>query len=263
MRIARRARALLTVCAVAATAVVVGGAAAQDDPVESRLANLPPLIDRVVFFGDPEISGTQISPDGKWITFRKPYNDVMNIWVKAVDATFDSARPITADTERPVSGYFWTEDSRYVLYVQDKGGNENYHVYVVDPDGEVDSQTGVPDAHDLTPLEGVRALIYAVPEATPNRIIIGINDRDPALHDVYSLDLDTGERDLLIENDSNIAGWVTDLAGEVRLAGRQRPDGGYETLVVRTANSDAFSTNATSRRTAGPCGSTRTASACT
>ena len=232
MRIAPNARALLAVFAVAAPVAVVQEAAAQDDPVESRLANLPPLIDREVFFGDPEISGTQISPDGKWITFRKPYNDVVNIWVKAVDAPFDAAQPITADTERPVSGYFWTEDSRYVLYVQDKGGNENYHVYAVDPRGVVNEAIGVPDARDLTPIEGVRAFIYSVPEATPGQIIVGINDRDPALHDVYRLDIDTGERELLIENDANVAGWVTDLSGEVRLASRQRPDGGYETLVV-------------------------------
>ena len=228
--------ALLAAFALAPLVAAAEDATPQDDPVESRLANLPPLIEREVFFGDPEISGTQISPDGKWITFRKPYNDVVNIWVKAVNAPFDAARPITADTERPVGGYFWSEDSRYVLYVQDKGGNENYHVYVVDPAGEVNEATGAPDARDLTPIEGVRALIYAVPEATPNRILVGINDRDPALHDVYSLDLDTGERELLIENLSNIAGWVTDLSGEVRLAGRQRPDGGYETLVVEDGN---------------------------
>ncbi len=217
---------------IAMAATAADEVAKDDDPVASRLASLPPLIDREVFFGDPEISGTQISPNGAWITFRKPYNGIVNIWVKAVDAPFDAARPITADTERPVAGYFWTEDSRYVLYTQDKGGNENYHVYAVDPAGEVDDATGVPGTRDLTPIEGVRAFIYAVPEATPNRIIVGINDRDPALHDVYRLDIDTGGRELLIENTSNVAGWVTDLAGEVRLASRQRPDGGYETLDV-------------------------------
>ncbi|MYA15767.1 MAG: S9 family peptidase [Gammaproteobacteria bacterium] len=233
MRIAENVRtALWAAFLVAPTALAADDPATDNDPVESRLAKLPPLIDREVFFGDPEISGAQISPDGNWITFRKPYNDVMNIWVKAVDAPFDSATPITADTERPVGGYFWTEDSRYVLYVQDKGGNENYHVYAVDPDGDVNEATGVPDARDLTPIEGVRAFIYAVPEARPNRIIVGINDRDPALHDVYRLDIDTGERELLIENDANVAGWITDLSGEVRLASRQRPDGGFETLVV-------------------------------
>ena len=82
MRIARHVRALLVVFTVAPTAAFSQEATPQDDPVESRLAKLPPLIDRDVFFGDPEISGTQISPDGKWITFRKPYNDVVNIWVK-------------------------------------------------------------------------------------------------------------------------------------------------------------------------------------
>ena len=233
MRIAQNVRtALWAAFLVAPITLSAEDPAVETDPVESRLASLPPLIDREVFFGDPEISGTQISPDGKWISFRKPYNGVVNIWVKAIDAPFDSARPITADTERPVGGYFWTEDSRYVLYVQDKGGDENYHVYAVDPAGEVNETTGAPDARDLTPIDGVRAFIYAVPEATPNRIIVGINDRDPALHDVYRLDIDTGERELLIENTSNVAGWVTDLAGAVRLAARQRPDGGYETLVV-------------------------------
>ncbi|MDE0193099.1 MAG: S9 family peptidase, partial [Gammaproteobacteria bacterium] len=231
MRIAQNVRtALWAAFLVAPITLSAEDPAVETDPVESRLASLPPLIDREVFFGDPEISGTQISPDGKWISFRKPYNGVVNIWVKAIDAPFDSARPITADTERPVGGYFWTEDSRYVLYVQDKGGDENYHVYAVDPAGEVNETTGAPDARDLTPIDGVRAFIYAVPEATPNRIIVGINDRDPALHDVYRLDIDTGERELLIENTSNVAGWVTDLAGAVRLAARQRPDGGYETL---------------------------------
>ena len=221
-----------TLAAVVVAANALGADEPTDDPVASRLAKLPPLIDREVFFGDPEISGAQISPNGKWISFRKPYRDVMNIWVKAVDEPFDAARPITADTERPVSGYFWTEDSRYVLYTQDKAGNENYHVYAVDPGGEPDAGTGVPAARDLTPIDGVRALIYAVPEGTPGQIVVGINDRDPALHDVYRLDIDSGERELLIVNDSNIAGWLADLDGNVRLAGRQRPDGGQEMLVV-------------------------------
>ncbi|MCE2424261.1 MAG: alpha/beta fold hydrolase [Pseudomonadales bacterium] len=207
-------------------------AAEEGDPVADRLAKLPPLIDRQVFFGDPEISGAQLSPDGKWISFRKPYREVMNIWVKGVDEPFEAARAITADSQRPVGGHFWTEDSRYVLYSQDKGGDEDYHVYAVDPGAEAEEATGVPAARDLTPIDGIRALIYAVPEATPTKIIVGINDRDAALHDVYRLDIDSGERQLLIENDTNVAEWITDLEGTVRLAYRQRPDGDYETLVV-------------------------------
>jgi len=228
-RVGRWTVVLATLCALAG---VAGRAAEESDPVADRLAKLPPLIDRQVFFGDPEISGAQLSPDGKWLSFRKPYRGVVNIWVKGIDDPFDAARAITADTKRPVGGHFWTEDSRYVLYSQDKGGDEDYHVYAVDPGAEAEAATGVPPARDLTPVDGIRALIYAVPEATPTQIIVGINDRDPALHDVYRLDIDSGKRELLIENDTNVAQWVTDLDGEVRLAFRQRPDGGYETLVV-------------------------------
>ena len=80
------------------------------------------LLDRELFFGDPEISRGQISPDGQFITFVKPYRGVMNIWVKRVDASFDDATPLTADSTRPVTGYFWAQDSRYVLFVQDLVG---------------------------------------------------------------------------------------------------------------------------------------------
>ena len=195
------------------------------------LEKLPPLLDRDLFFGDPEISGSQISPDGRHLSFIKPYEGVRNVWVKGLREPFDAARPLTAD-ERPVPGYFWSEDGKYVLYVQDKGGNEDFHVYAVDPTAAAEEASGVPPARDLTPLDGVRAFIYALPEATPGRILIGLNDRDPALHDVYRLDLATGERTLLIRNEQNVLFWVADLSGEVRLAVRQRPDGGTELLSV-------------------------------
>ena len=156
----------------------------------------------------------------------------MNIWVKAFDEPFDAARPLTADTTRPVGGYFWTQDSRYVLYVQDKGGDENFLVYAVDPNADPEPESGVPPARNLTPFEGVRAAIFAVPEGTPQHILIGLNDRNPALHDVYRLNVDTGERELLILNDVNVAGWVADLDGNVRLAVRQREDAGTDILAV-------------------------------
>ncbi|MDA8019032.1 MAG: S9 family peptidase, partial [Thermoanaerobaculia bacterium] len=214
-----------------ATAPQAPAEAASAEPL-SYLDRLPQLVDRQLFFGDPEITGSQISPDGKYLTFIKPYKDVQNVWIKTLDEPWDAARPVTAD-ERPVPGYFWSEDSKWLLYVQDKGGNEDFHVYAVDPSAGPEEATGVPPARDLTPLEGVRAFIYSVPEATPGQILIGLNDRDPALHDVYRLDLATGERELLIENDSNVAGWVTDLDGNVRLAVRQTPDGGTETVKVQ------------------------------
>ncbi len=205
--------------------------ATAQQPNTAYLENLPPLIDRELFFGDPEIASAQISPDGRFISFRKPHKDVMNIWVKRIDEPFDAARPITADTERPVRGYFWSEDSRYVLYVQDKGGNENFHVYAVDPTAAPERESGVPPALDLTPYGEIQARIYAVPEGTPDQIIVGLNDRNQQVHDVYRLDLSTGERELVLLNDENVAGWLTDLSGAVRLGVKIGPAGG--THVVR------------------------------
>ncbi len=195
---------------------------------QGYLDKLPPMIDREIFFGDPEIASGQISPDGKFISFRKPYKDVMNIWVKAIDEPFESARPITADTTRPVRGYTWSRDGKYILYVQDKGGDENYHAYAVDPAEKLAPGQDVPTARDLTPVEGVRAALYLMPKKTPNIIYIGLNDRDERYHDVYRLDIETGERTLIRQNDDGIAGWIFDLDGNLRLATKQTDDGGTE-----------------------------------
>jgi hypothetical protein len=152
--------------------------------------------------------------------------------VKERGEPFDAAEPVTADTTRPVPGYFWTQDSERILYVQDTGGNENFHIYAVNPDAEEETDLGVPPAEDLTPYEDVRARIIDVAESTPGEIIVGLNDRNPQYHDVYRIDLTTGERTLIRENNANVAGWTTDLDGNLRLATRQTDNGGSEALRV-------------------------------
>src|SRR5207244_4837272 len=99
----------------------------------SILAQQPALIDREIFFGNPEYAGAQISLDGKYISFLKPLDDVRNVWVRGVDEPFEKARPLTAEKKRPISGYFWSRDSKYVLFIKDNDGDENYNVFAVDP----------------------------------------------------------------------------------------------------------------------------------
>jgi dipeptidyl aminopeptidase/acylaminoacyl peptidase len=193
---------------------------------------LPPLIDRQKFFGDPQYAGAQLSPDGEQVAFRKPYKGKMNVWVKGVDEPFDAAEPVTADTTRPVPFFFWTQDGERILWIQDKGGNENFHIYAARPDAEEETDLGVPPAGDLTPYEDIQARIIDVPENTPGEIIVGLNDRNPKYHDVYRLDLKTGERTLLHKNENRVAGWETDLEGNLRLATRQTGEGGTEVLRV-------------------------------
>jgi len=217
---------------------------AQKNPNISKKNDLPPLIDIEVFFGDPEYSGAQISPDGKYISFRKPYNGIMNIWVKGIDEPFESAKPLTADKKRPVTGYFWSRDSKYILFVQDNGGDENYRLYGVNPKDNPEAETGVPKAKDFTPMDNVRVQIIGLPKDNYSEIIIAINDRDPQFHDVYRLNLETGDRKLLVKNDANIAGWYTDKNGNVKFAIRQTESGGTELLsVTENAFTPIYSVN--------------------
>ncbi len=221
-------RALLLLPAFVLVLAGCAGPMAAKGPADNGAV---PLIDRNLFFGDPEISGSQLSPDGEHMSFIKPYKGVRNVWVKGADEPFAKARPVTAD-ERPVPGYFWSRDSKVILYVQDKGGNENFHVYAVEVGAAPDEKTGVPPARDLTPIDGVRARIYAVPKDEPNEIIIGLNDRDASYHDVYRVDIATAERELLIKNTQKVAGYLYDEAGQVKLAMRQKEDAGFEILRV-------------------------------
>ena len=193
---------------------------------------LPPLIDRELFFGDPEISGAQISPDGKFIAFIKPFKGTRNVWVKHTDEPFTAAKPITADTARPIPAYFWSRDGKYILFVQDKAGDENYLVYAVNPAETPAAGQDVPAARNLTDVKGVRAGIFAVPRSEPDAIYVGLNDRDKAWHDLYKVKISTGERTLVRQNTERIVNWTFDLKDQLRLATRVNDNGETEVLRV-------------------------------
>ncbi len=195
-------------------------------------AQLPPIIDRELFFGDPEIAGAQISPDGAFIAFIKPLKGVRNIWVKKTAEPFANAKPVTADTKRPIPGYFWSRDGKYILFVQDKAGDENYNVYAVNPAEAPAAGQEVPAARNLSDAKGVRAAIYAVPRTEPDAIYIGLNDRDPAWHDLYKVKISTGERTLIRKNTERITAYVFDLKDQLRLATRSAENGDTEVLSV-------------------------------
>jgi dipeptidyl aminopeptidase/acylaminoacyl peptidase len=198
---------------------------------------LPPIIDRELIFGNPEIAGAQLSPDGKFLAFQKPWKDTRNIYVKGVNEPFDSARLLTTETKRPIAGYFWTRDGKYILYVKDNGGDENYNVYAVDPSAKPAAGADAPPSRDLTGLKGVRVQLYAVPKNDPDVVYIGLNDRDKAWHDLYKLKISTGEKTLMRKNTERIEGWSFDLQGNLRLATRSAENGDTEILRV---DSDKF-----------------------
>src|ERR1051325_2197054 len=219
-----------TVLALVAALICVGNVF--HIQVSAQPGSLPPLIDRELFFGDPEIVGAQISPDGAYIAFIKPFKGTRNIWVKRTDESFDKAKPITADTKRPIPTYFWSRDGKYILFVQDKAGDENYNVYAVNPSDAPAAGQDVPAARNLTDVKGVRATIYSVPRTEPDAIYVGINDRDASWHDLYKVKISTGERTLIRKNTERITAFYFDLKDQLRLATRSAENGDTEVLRV-------------------------------
>ena len=196
------------------------------------LAQQPPLIDRELFFGDPEITNAQISPDGKYIAFIKPWNGTRNIWVKKTEDPFDKAKLVSADKRRPIPGYMWSRDGKYILFVQDKAGDENYHIFAVNPSDSAAPGEAAPPARNLTSIPGIRAALYAAPRSEPDFLYAGLNDRDKAWHDLYKIRISTGERTLLRENKDRITGWFFDHKDQLRLATRSSDAGDTEILRV-------------------------------
>jgi dipeptidyl aminopeptidase/acylaminoacyl peptidase len=211
----RNAFVLLPVLAGAAAMTPVAGIA-DDKPVAASPA---PLIPRTALFGNPSQMQGRLSPDGKWLAWIAPRDGVLNVWV-APTGKLGNKKALTQEKLRPIQRYFWAPDSKSVLYVNDKGGDENFLLY----------QVGVADAvtRTLTPFEKTRAEPIAISEQVKDRILIGVNNRDARWHDVHSVDLATGKLKLIFENSGGYAGFLADNSLKLRLAFKSRDDGGSD-----------------------------------
>ncbi len=191
------------------------------------------LIPRTVLFGNPERVSPSLSPDGRQLAWIAPDDGVLNVWVAPVhsggDVTapgggidWDAAYAVTADRDRGVRVYTWAHDGRHILYLQDRGGDENWRLFDVD----LPTMTH----RDLTPYDDVQVQLIAVDKRFPTDVLVGINRDNPELHDVYRLDLVTGELRKVLENPGFI-GWVADAEMVVRAGVAPQPDGGFLLMV--------------------------------
>lgn len=177
------------------------------------------LIPRELIFGNPSYTSVQISPTGSMLSYLAPVDGVMNIWVAALD-DIGSAKPITQDKGRGIRSYGWVAGMDQLVYVQDKGGDENFLLYGVNPETAEETL--------YTPFENTRVMMIASDEDIPGKQIIGINNRDPRWHDVYELDIETGELTMLFENTENFGGFNFDNNLELRFGYKSTSAGGAE-----------------------------------
>ena len=189
---------------------------------------LPELIPRELLFGLPKVTKPEISPDGRKIAYLKRTDDVLNIWLK--DEKGETQ--LTFEKERSIINYIWAKNSKHIIYMKDYDGDENWHIY------KIDILTG--EIKDLTPFEGVQARILRAHPSKPDEILIDMNKRDPSVHDVYRLNLQTGEMKLEMENPGNLMtglgvglhGWVTDRNLKIKAGHFVCNDGGVELRIL-------------------------------
>jgi dipeptidyl aminopeptidase/acylaminoacyl peptidase len=191
------------------------------------------LIPRSVLFGNPERTNPQISPDGRLLAWIAPRDGVLNLWVVPIDTAsgvdWDAARSVTDDTDRGIRSFVWGWDGKHLLYVQDIGGDENWRLYDVDPASL--------ERRDLTPFEGIHAMIIGTSKRKPDEVLVGINADNPQLHDVYRLHLSSGELLKEIDNPGYL-GWLADEDLVVRAAIKPQPDGSFDVLVRDSADDE-------------------------
>jgi len=201
-------------------AAVVAGCGQQAVRPTAPAADQPQLIARADLFGDPARHGGQLSPRGDRVAFLAPRDGVQNLWVLSVEA-MEEARPVTDDRVRGIRHFQWAQDNATLLYLQDEQGDETWRLYAVDV------SRGLPRA--LTP-GGVRAEVLGSSPNDPNGVIVSLYQRDREWPDVYRVDIQSGERTLLVRNPPSrgFSRFIVDRENRVRLGARPLPDGGYE-----------------------------------
>ena len=171
---------------------------------------LPALIPIEALYESPAIQWGGISPDGRWLSYMKPWRGHQNVFVRRSGSTRE--RNVTRDSVRSIGTYWWSADGKRILWLQDRGGDENYHLH------EADIADTTSHARDLTPFKNVEVEVLALPSTMPGTAIITLNKRDPTLADAYRVDLATGALEVAAENPGTFLGYVADARGQVRAA---------------------------------------------
>ncbi|HEY1978063.1 MAG TPA: S9 family peptidase [Candidatus Baltobacteraceae bacterium] len=179
------------------------------------------LIPRDVLFGNAERSQARISPDGTMLAYLAPSDGKMSVWVRTIGR--DDDRLVAHDPARPIPWIAWQADGQHVLFLQDSGGNENYHLFQVGLDGG--------QARELTPGENVRCTPLAIDHRFPFEALVSLNERNPALFDICRIDFRTGSLTTEAENPGDVIAWLADHTFAVRAAVAQTPDGSTEIRV--------------------------------
>jgi hypothetical protein len=181
------------------------------------------------FFKTPEKSVFKISPDGKYLSYLKPYKEKQNLFVQ--DIATGQERRATSFTDYQVRrDYAWTYNNQLV-FSQDMASFKRFKMSALDLANMKIRTLLAQDNANMS-------LIITKNRLQPDVITISTNKRDSATFDIYRLNIRTGELKPYIINPGNITGWFPDPDGKIRLA--KASDGVDESILYRASDEASF-----------------------
>lgn len=190
-------------CAGLAACLLAAGCTEPARHAQLREAALPELLEAQRFtYRGTHTGGHQLSPDGNKIAWVGPS------WLRATLFVRDRSSGVVRSWRAP-GAVQWTSDSRRLLYLNDRSGTENPHVYMIDTESSA-------AAVDLTPYPGVKAAIHQLSEADPQKVLVTHNRRNRKLFDLYSIDLESGRETLVARNPGDAVAPITQDNGSLR-----------------------------------------------
>ncbi len=148
-----------------------------------------PIIPRSIVWADPQLSMVKISPNGKTLSYLAPFQGNLNLWLAPVD-DWETAKSVSS-SQHPLRDYWWAKTNDHLLYIHDTFGDENWQLHAFQ------LSTGKSMAYTKP---GSQVRIIHISEKQPEKILIGLNDRDRRFHDVYLLDLLSGSMECIYIN---------------------------------------------------------------
>lgn len=179
------------------------------------------------FFNVPINTSYLISPDGKYISYLKPDNNRIHIYVETIDGK--TTTQLTCDSNRSISNYFWASNNE-ILYLKVASDNLEPGLFAVNIDGN--------NKRELISFPKTKIRLISSGPVSDGQVLVSLNKRDSTVFDAYRLNMQTGNLSLLFQNPGNITKWYSDPAGKLRMA--IASDGVNETLLYRDKENQNF-----------------------
>lgn len=146
------------------------------------------------FFKTYHVGSLSFSPDETQLAF---VSDKTGQWQAYIMPVTGGAWDRVVETNDAVTAITWCPIKRdLIFFMMDKGGNEDFHIYRINPEGG--------KAEDLTPWDGKRATLIGWAK-NGKYLYYNTNARDDHFMDTYRLDVETMKSDTVFENNTTLS----------------------------------------------------------